>query len=140
MTNLSHKKADCVFCKIVKGELPSYKIYENEDCYAFLSTYPVCDGHTLVIPKKHMVDLSTCDDDLLKKTIISTKKVQSILQKKLNPSGFNYVSNEKAVAYQVIFHFHIHVLPKYEKDKGFLLSRNIDNQYTLEEVHKIVTT
>lgn len=129
---------DCLFCQIIEGQVPSYKIYEDQYCYAFLDRFPVSEGHTLVVPKKHFCDWSTTDEEDLKATAVATQKTQKLLQKKLNPLGFNYVSNEKAISYQVIFHFHIHIIPKYREKDGYLLKKNINNKRTVEEIFAVL--
>ena len=124
----------CVFCQIVQGEIQSYKVYEDKITYAFLDLYPVADGHVLVIPKRHFADWSSCPPDVLSQVALTAQKVRHLIAQKLKPSGFNYVSNEKAIAYQVIFHFHIHVIPKYKAREGYLMSKNPACARTVKKV------
>lgn len=109
---------DCVFCKIVKGELPSYKIYENDDVLAFLDIHPVNIGHTLVIPKKHYKDIYETPTDIMEKIISVAKQISTSLKEELMAEGINVTMNNEIAAGQVIFHTHMHVIPRM-KDDGF---------------------
>jgi len=111
--------SDCIFCKIIKGEIPCYKIAENKNAIAFLDVTPYSNGHTLIIPKKHYPNLSSTPEKILNDVMKLTKVVVKKLTKSLKPSGFNYVSNENEIAGQCVFHFHLHVIPKYSKNEGF---------------------
>lgn len=106
---------DCIFCKIVNGEIPSYKIYEDDDVLAFLDINPVSVGHTLVIPKKHTLDVMEIDDDILIKIINKGKDIAKLMNVKLGTSGFTLVQNNGSV--QEVKHFHLHVIPRYETKK-----------------------
>ncbi|WP_338969439.1 HIT family protein [Spiroplasma endosymbiont of Labia minor] len=119
-------KEDCIFCKIVKGDIGSRKIYEDEKTLAFLDVMPNADGHTLVIPKKHFENLTDCDNDYLQAVINTKKIVAKMLLTKLKPSGINYVSNQGSIAYQVVFHYHEHIIPKYVENEGYILSKVVD--------------
>ncbi|WP_339023056.1 HIT family protein [Spiroplasma endosymbiont of Crioceris asparagi] len=134
-------KADCLFCKIIKKEVPSFLIKENDYAYAFLDIYPNSVGHTLVIPKSHYDDYSSCDDQYLFEVSKLAKEVAILLKTKLKDiKGFNYVVNEKAIASQVVFHYHMHVVPKYEKSKGFgFIINDAPTNLDLEEIkNKII--
>ena len=130
---------DCLFCKIINQEIPSYKIYENDYVYAFLDAYPNSDGHALVIPKTHCSNLMTCDNRSLQEVMIAAKVVSQKIQKALQPKGFNYVSNLGSLAYQVVMHFHIHIIPKYSKHYGYLLHRKPNMQKTIPEVLHLIS-
>ena len=106
---------DCIFCKIINGEIPSYKVYEDEYVFAFLDIKPNCDGHTLVIPKKHVKDLDEIDTETLVHVMESAKKVKKILENKLNPRGIQLVQNNGEI--QEVKHFHIHLKPYYKDSK-----------------------
>ncbi len=133
---------DCIFCKIVNKEIPAKVIAENERAIAFLDAFPISDGHVLVIPKKHYADLGLCDEASLVDVIKLVKQVSNDIEdtKKLDPWGFNYLSNQGKIAGQEVMHFHMHIIPKYEKDKGFMF-RNEKGalNYTTEEVYEFLT-
>jgi histidine triad (HIT) family protein len=106
------EKPDCIFCKIASGELPYYKVYEDQDVIAMLDIRPVNRGHALVIPKRHFENVHDLPDNLLAKIAIVAKRVAAAQKKALQPPGISVVQNNGAAAGQVIFHYHMHVIPK----------------------------
>lgn len=110
------KKEDCIFCKIANGEIPSSTIYEDEDFRVFLDLNPATRGHALIVPKEHFADLFELDDELAKKAIILAKKLADHMKQALGCVGFNLVQNNGEAAGQTVFHFHLHLIPRYEKD------------------------
>lgn len=108
---------DCIFCKIIAGEIPSSKIYEDNDVVAFLNIKPVTKGHALVIPKKHSADFLEVDDETLAKTITKVKKVALGILDATKAAGFNLNVNTKPAAGQEVFHLHFHIIPRYSKDE-----------------------
>lgn len=110
------EKMDCVFCKIINGEIPSAKIYENNKVIAFLDISPVNKGHTLVVPKKHSENLLEDNDEDLKECIILIKKLSKAIIKAINAEGINVISNIKPAAGQVIMHTHFHLIPRFKND------------------------
>lgn len=107
---------DCIFCKIVAGEIPSYKIYENEKTLAFLDIAPVNPGHVLVIPKKHYVNFEDIPEDELCEVVRAVKKVGQALKSGLGLSGYNVIENNDPIAGQIIPHLHFHIIPRVEGD------------------------
>ena len=105
----------CIFCKIIAGEIPSTKVYDDEDVFAFLDIKPVNPGHTLVIPKKHYENIHDTPDVLFGKVAVAAKKIADAILK-LGAKGVNIGMNNGAVAGQVVFHAHMHVMPRYGKD------------------------
>ncbi len=103
---------DCIFCKIISGEIPSAKVYEDDDFIAILDINPVNKGHLLVIPKKHCVNLFDMDDMLLSKTLKVLQKVGNALKKAVNVDGINLIQNNGKDAGQLIFHSHFHLIPR----------------------------
>lgn len=108
---------NCIFCKIVKGEAPSYKIYEDEYTYAFLDISKDCYGHTLVIPKKHCQDVLTCDDETLNHVINTVKKVANHYVNNCGFKGVNVINASGEEAQQTVFHLHFHILPRTSKEE-----------------------
>ncbi len=107
---------DCIFCKIVRGEIPLHKIYETEDTLAFLDIHPVAKGHALVIPKIHssnIFDISASDWSAVAET---TRIVAKVLETSLEADGVNLMMNNRASAGQVVFHPHIHLIPRFKGD------------------------
>ena len=108
----------CIFCKIVKGEIPcgKGKIWEDCDFLAFLDINPVGEGHTLVIPKKHFENIFDISEEISRKYLNAVKKTAEILMKKYNSDGFNIVNNNGKSAGQVVNHIHFHILPRKKGD------------------------
>ena len=107
---------DCIFCKIIAGELPSYKVYEDSDVLAFLDIHPTNPGHTLVIPKQHHRDFLDTSADLQSKLIQAIGKLAPIIMKAVGAEAFNLFVNNGAVAGQIIFHTHFHIVPRFTTD------------------------
>lgn len=127
-------KDNCIFCKIANKEMKSKIIAENDYAMAFLDVDPVANGHVLVIPKKHFDDLSSCEDKYLMGTSLLVKEIsKKLMLSPLEPKGINYISNEKTIAGQQVMHYHMHVIPKYEIDKGFKATPKKENIYGLDE-------
>ncbi|MBP7006916.1 MAG: HIT family protein [Candidatus Pacebacteria bacterium] len=108
---------DCIFCKIIKGELPATKLYEDDKALAFLDIYPVNIGHALVIPKEHFENILETPEDVIAHMMKVVKKVSHGIEG-LGCDGINITMNNKSAAGQVVFHSHIHVIPRYDGD-GF---------------------
>ena len=109
-------KDDCIFCKIANGEIPSSTIYEDEDFRIFLDLNPAARGHALLVPKEHFNDLFEMNDELCQKAMALAKKLAGRMKEALGCDGFNLVQNNGAAAGQTIFHFHLHLIPRYEND------------------------
>jgi len=130
---------NCLFCKILSGELDVNIVAEDERVIAFLDAFPISDGHTLVIPKKHTCDLGTCNQEDLLAVFAMVQKVSRIIEaSKLKPWGFNYLSNQGKVAGQEVLHFHVHIIPKYIQAEGFLFSAKKVNLLQLSEIARIL--
>lgn len=110
----------CLFCKIVAGEVPSYKVYEDENVIAFLDIAPVNYGHTLVVPKKHYKNLEELPVDELARVMMVVKKIGKALKDGLGVEGYNVCMNNDPVAGQVVPHIHFHVMPRNAQD-GYTL-------------------
>lgn len=108
--------SETVFSKILSGDIPSYKVYEDEHTYAFLDISQVSKGHTLVIPKNPAEDILSVNPDDLAKVIQSVQRVAKAIDKAFQPAGINVVQNNRAFADQSVFHIHFHVIPRYEND------------------------
>jgi histidine triad (HIT) family protein len=113
---------NCIFCKIVDKEVPSKIIYENDDTLAFLDIFPISEGHSIVIPKKHYENIEVIPEEELIKTIKTVKKLAKILHDKLSFEGYNILQNNFKAAGQVVKHFHIHIIPRNFNDSRFRLA------------------
>lgn len=107
---------DCVFCKIIKGELPCVKVYEDGKVLAFLDISPVNPGHTLVVPKEHFENILDTPEDVLSEMIKIVKKIASAVLKGSGAEAFNLGVNNGAAAGQVVQHIHFHVMPRFAGD------------------------
>lgn len=107
---------DCVFCKIVAGELPSLVVAEDERAVAFLDVNPATPGHTVVIPRAHHRDLLSIDRAALEATMRLAQHAAGTISERLEPVGINLLNNCGSAAWQTVFHFHVHVVPRYEGD------------------------
>jgi histidine triad (HIT) family protein len=107
---------DCIFCKIINGEIPSSKVYEDEEVFAFLDIGPVNKGHTLVIPKEHHETIVDIPDDLLHKVIVVVKKLSKAVKEGVGADGFNVLMSNHEAAGQVVPHAHFHIIPRLSSD------------------------
>ncbi|MBF8808573.1 MAG: HIT family protein [Enterococcus lacertideformus] len=130
---------NCIFCKIIKQEIPSYKIYEDEMVYAFLDISQATKGHTLVIPKQHVSDIFEYDQELSAAVFSRVPKIaRSIEQAFPEMQGLNILNNNRELAYQSVFHSHIHLIPRYSKDDDFSIHfGNHQAEYNAEELNNI---
>lgn len=108
--------SECVFCKIGAGDIPSETLYEDDDFRAILDISPACKGHTLLFPKQHYENLYDIPDELLQKAILLVKKIAKALRVTLHCDGLNLVQNNGVAAGQTVFHFHVHLIPRYDDD------------------------
>jgi histidine triad (HIT) family protein len=115
MNELNEK---CIFCKIIKKEIPCPIVYEDEKVLAFLDSNPVNKGHTLVIPKIHYKNIYDTPDEILGYLMISAKKIAIKLKESIGAEGVNIHMNNEAVSGQVVFHTHLHIIPRFTND-GF---------------------
>ena len=115
---------NCLFCKILKGEIPSKKIYESDTSFAFLDIAPVSAGHTIIIPKNHYNTLLDMPENEIEAFFSDLKKCAYIVKKKMNCEGFNIVQNNFPAAGQVIPHFHYHIWPRNKNDSLSQFQRN----------------
>ena len=109
--------SDCVFCKIVGGEIPAFKVYEDANFLAFLDVNPRMKGHTLIIPKHHASTLLELPDNHVRGIFLVVKKVAASLTKALGAPAFTIGSNNGELSGQAVHHLHIHIIPRYEHDK-----------------------
>lgn len=107
---------NCIFCKIANGEIPSRTLYEDKDFRVILDLGPATRGHALILPKEHAANLFELSEETAGKAMILAKKMAARMKEKLNCDGFNVIQNNGEVAGQTVFHFHMHLLPRYEND------------------------
>jgi len=110
------KKEDCIFCKIANGEIPSKTLYEDEDFRVILDLAPAAKGHALILPKDHASNLYELSEESASKVLVVAKKIAEQMKNKLNCEGLNLMQNNGEVAGQTVYHFHMHVIPRYSDD------------------------
>ena len=116
---------DCIFCKIVKGEVPAYKIYEDDNIVSFLDIFPIHPGHVLVVPKKHTVDIFDTDEETMQKMITVAKKLAPAVRKGAKADAINIGMNNGPDAGQEVPHVHMHIIPRYKDDGLKTWSKNL---------------
>lgn len=133
---------DCIFCKIINKEIPSYPVYEDDVVYAFLDITQTTKGHTLVIPKKHVTDIFDYDDQLASEVFARIPKIARAIEKAFpDVVGLNIVNNNREAAYQSVFHSHIHLIPRYGKEDDFSMTfADNGSDYTQEDMMTVATS
>jgi histidine triad (HIT) family protein len=131
---------DCIFCKIINNEIPSYTIYEDDNVLAFLDITQGTKGHTLIVPKNHVKNVYELDEQTASNVFSVIPKIANALKLAFNPIGLNIVNNNDKPL-QSVFHFHIHLIPRYENDGMKLSTVNnygkFDNEYFNSLVNSI---
>lgn len=127
---------DCLFCKIINREIPSYTVYEDDEVYAFLDITQTTKGHTLVIPKQHASDIFEYDEALASTVFSRLPKIARAMEQAFpDMKGLNMLNNNKEVAYQTVFHSHIHLIPRYGREDDFSITfANNGEAYSKEEM------
>ena len=129
----------CIFCKVVAGEIPSYKVYENDKVFAFLDIRPVHPGHTLIVPKSHCLNIEEATPEILFEIISAVKIIGKMIKEKLGVPGYNLVVNNDPASGQVVPHLHFHVVPRYDKDgSSHWKNREYENGEAEETLKKLL--
>ncbi len=115
------RKDDCIFCKIIEGKIPCAKVYEDDDVLAFLDISQTTEGHTLVVPKEHYDNFLTTPKEIMHKVMDVAQRIGQAEIMVLGAKGINILSNVNKEAGQSVFHFHVHVIPRYDRKGGFIL-------------------
>ncbi len=129
--------SDCIFCKLAGGEIPTSTLYEDDDFRVILDAGPATKGHCLILPKAHYADLYEIPEDLLMKAAALAKKIAVKMTRAMNCDGFNIVQNNKPAAGQTVFHFHIHLIPRYVNDRQNILWK--PGELTAEAAQEILS-
>lgn len=127
------RDGNCIFCKIIAGEIPSRTIYEDDDFKVILDVNPASKGHALILPKNHCANLYEIDENLLAKASKLAKKLAVHMSETLNCDGLNFLQNNGEVAGQTVFHFHMHLIPRYKSMKNDDLLNWTHVEFTDEE-------
>jgi histidine triad (HIT) family protein len=131
--------SDCLFCKIIAGDISARKIYEDEEFLSFLDIFPANRGHALVIPKSHHQDIQAISEELYGKLALRVKRVSDILTEKLSPDGVTVFQMNKSAGWQSVFHIHFHVIPRWDGDdlhKPWSIAPGVESE--LEELQQLI--
>ncbi|MBQ3546302.1 MAG: HIT family protein [Lachnospiraceae bacterium] len=109
-------KEDCIFCKIANGIIPSYTLYEDDDFRVIFDLGPVSKGHALILPKEHYANIYELDEEIASKVFVLAKKMATAMTEAFGCDGFNILQNNNEAGGQTVFHFHMHLVPRYEGD------------------------
>ena len=123
----------CVFCEIIKGNIPSRKVYEDDNIIAILDIAQTTYGHTLVMPKKHYQDIETVDPEILQKLILKVQELAKKISTNLKAEGHNILVNTNEVSGQTVHHLHFHIIPRYTVNDSIKIEFS-ENKYDLDEV------
>ncbi|WP_088012126.1 HIT family protein [Gottfriedia acidiceleris] len=130
--------ANCIFCKIIEGSIPASKVYEDDDVLAFLDLSQVTKGHTLVIPKDHVENIFEMSEETASTYFRKVPQIANAIKDTFNVQGINILNNSGEVSGQTVFHYHMHILPRYGKNDGFDVKwQSNQNQYTNETLQEI---
>lgn len=134
------KDEECIFCQIVEKKIPSHILFENDTNLAFLDIFPVSKGHTIVIPKNHYDNLENIPVSELAETFKVVKELSVLIHNKLKIEGYNILQNNFRAAGQVINHFHVHIIPRSNKDRKFqlIIPREQSKEEDLKQVLQII--
>lgn len=132
---------DCIFCKIVLGDIPNLTVYEDSSTLAFLDIHPRAKGHTVVIPKVHADTIFDLNEELLKSLLPAVQRTTERIEQTLHPDGFNIGWNHGEAGGQAVPHLHIHIMPRWDNDGGSNMHGIIDNpgDTSVEEVAALFT-
>lgn len=134
------REKDCIFCKIANGDIPSKTLYEDEEFKVILDVGPATRGHALILPKNHYANLNELPDETAVKVMLLAKKMAVLMTEKLGCDGFNLVQNNGKAAGQTVFHFHLHLIPRYKEDGQTLGWKSLEpTQDELEIIKNIIT-
>ncbi|MFT8321843.1 MAG: HIT family protein [Bacillus sp. (in: firmicutes)] len=133
--------SECIFCKIIAGEIPGSKVFENEHVLAFLDISQVTKGHTLIVPKTHVKDIYELTPEIARNLFEAVPKIATAIKDAYQPIGLNILNNNGEKAGQSVFHYHMHIIPRYGKGDGFgsVWKTNFD-AYTNDELSQIAST
>lgn len=133
--------SDCIFCKIINGDIPAAKVYEDENVLAFLDISQVTKGHTLVIPKVHKENIYELTPEIAGKVLEVVPKIANSIKAQFNPVGLNLLNNNGEAAGQSVFHYHMHIIPRYGKGDGFgAVWKSNQSDYTPENLQEIASS
>lgn len=130
--------SDCIFCKIVNGDIPSSKVFENEHVMAFLDISQITKGHTLIIPKIHNENIYDLSPEAARNIFEVVPQIANAIKEQFNPIGMNVITNTGEQAGQTVFHYHMHLIPRYGSGDGFgAVWKSHQSNYTPSDLQEI---
>ena len=132
------KKDDCIFCKIANGEIPSRKLYEDDNFVVIMDLSPASKGHSLIIPKEHYANIYEMPEELCAEAMKIAKNMAVKMTDALQADGFNIMQNNNEVAGQTVFHFHMHLIPRYKGEESCITMKS--GSATAEELDEVKAT
>ncbi len=130
---------NCIFCKIANGDISSKTLYEDDMFRVILDINPAAKGHALILPKKHFADIYELDQDTAGEVFVLAKRMAAVMKEALGCEGMNILQNNGKIAGQTVFHFHIHLIPRYKEDEiGFHMEGKGEPDYSLDDVQKVI--
>lgn len=127
---------ECIFCKIIKGDIPSFTVYEDETFKVILDRFPAAPGHMLIIPKEHYADMFELPDEVAARLYPLAKKLAAKVKAVTGAEGINIVQNNGEAAGQSVYHFHLHIVPR-KTDDGIILNQSSNQDMTIEELEEM---
>lgn len=127
---------ECIFCKIIKGEIPSFTVYEDETFKVILDRFPAAPGHVLIIPKEHYSDMFSLPEEVAAKVYSLARKIAAHVKKEVGAEGINIVQNNGEAAGQSVYHFHLHIIPRKTGD-GIVLNKSSNVDTTIDELEAV---
>lgn len=134
------REENCIFCKIIAGEIPSHTIYEDGEFKVILDVNPASKGHALILPKEHYANIYEIDEETASCAMKLAKKLAVHMTEVLNCDGFNILQNNHEVAGQTVFHLHIHLIPRYKNAKNNDILKWTNESFTQEEMKEICSS
>ena len=134
------KDNNCIFCKLANGEIPTNTVYEDEDFRVILDASPATKGHSLILPKEHYANLYEIDEEVAAKAKKKKKKLAVHMKETLHCDGVNILQNNEETAGQTVFHFHMHVVPRYKDARNDDILQWTHEEFSEEEIKEILKT
>lgn len=134
------KDENCIFCKLANGDIPTNTVYEDEDFRVILDASPATKGHALILPKQHYANLYEIDEDVAARSMKLAKKLAVHMKEVLRCDGVNVLQNNEETAGQTVFHFHVHVIPRYKGAKNDDIIQWTHEEFTDDEMKQILDT
>ena len=131
------REENCIFCKLANGDIPTNTVYEDDTFRVILDASPATKGHALILPKQHYANLDELDEKTAETVLPLAKKMMKKMKKALNYDGFNVLQNNGEVAGQTVFHFHMHLIPRYENAKNKDILQWTHETFTEEEMEQV---